>query len=697
MTLEIYSHVHGTVGEAELRDGFVAVLVGTDQLSDRNENDKTLAWLGGLISKNPQNRPVWQDLYERAIPRGARVEYLPPNAASNVTAWSSEFDARQETIPGAWTWQGLAPTIADLRGCVDALLQCAMRVNSNLAEAPDAFVQEEPGSKILTRTNITPSKTWQSKYSVSLAPRGPIDSDLAQCLEAMLNDYTFLSFEGSLASCDVTAFTARYPCRFETQSEAEEAVRMRDQAAIVRYFTVRGQGHLVGRPAGDALVSGAPMTPARFHNAQTPPTTPPFSARTVGLDTPMSESPLPPASVSPQLRANESAATHLAAAVSNTTGVSAMSNNQESRAATTDAATHTLVPKPPSPMRTHAFETPTSAAPLPFAGASPLLSAPADTETHSPASVGKTTSAHVPAPVSHAAGASASLSKRETDATAAEVQIDGSNPIGQEDGPSLHAKFAQRLTVCLGEIKVALGEKYETVRGELVRVGSFTELSAWSDILAAVEALSGICSTWSADAPWPLQAEHVLFELLHQVMNALQTHGLDSLKSDLKNTTVHYLLQVGTDQAIQVWTHRYGDVVQGEFKRTQCKELVIDCVETSKAQLQQAIGREAWIECAALQRRTATLETVLGMCTDASCASELAELLNQLMLASSDGECNAVLAKITASIADSTATPGAAGAANAASPGEASASSSSSKRRRTHKSEPESSRPEAPK
>ena len=150
MTLEFFTNIHGTVGGFEMKDGCVASLISSNQLVERQDNDKTVQWLGELISTN--KKPAWASDYQATIPEDARVEYLWPSAVNNLSAYTRELNGELQQIPGGWVWLALAPNKQSLRGCVDALVQKAMRVQGETDS--DIFFQSEPGSNILLR-NIT--------------------------------------------------------------------------------------------------------------------------------------------------------------------------------------------------------------------------------------------------------------------------------------------------------------------------------------------------------------------------------------------------------------------------------------------------------------------------------------------------------------------------------------------------------------
>ena len=79
-----------------MKDGCVASLISFNQLIERQDNDKTMQWLGGLIS--PNKKPAWASYYQATIPEDARVEYLWPSAANNLSAWSREYNGEVQTL-----------------------------------------------------------------------------------------------------------------------------------------------------------------------------------------------------------------------------------------------------------------------------------------------------------------------------------------------------------------------------------------------------------------------------------------------------------------------------------------------------------------------------------------------------------------------------------------------------------------------
>ena len=263
MTIEIFTHVHGQIGSFDMQGGCVACIIATNQLQERTDSDKTLQWLGGLISTKAS--PPWCGDYKSSLPQDVQVEYLWPTAVNNLTAWSREHNGEVQTIPGSWVWQALAPNMKSLRESIDALIQKAMRVETQ--PTSDNFYQSEPGSKILSRNIITNDKSWQANYKVILAPRGNIDADFQAWIKNLMETYDFLLFDGSLAACEDSAFVIAFPVAFGTREEAEEAIRKRDDAVIARHFEKAGSGSLSPLPAkqtavGTSSVVAVPLTPS---------------------------------------------------------------------------------------------------------------------------------------------------------------------------------------------------------------------------------------------------------------------------------------------------------------------------------------------------------------------------------------------------------------------------------------------------
>ena len=246
MTVELHPDVHGNFSQNTiLKGGYVAILVASAQLHERCEvEDNTLRWLGGLISKNADNKPPWMAKYATFIPKGCVVEYLWPTADGNLTAYNQEKDGTIAAVSGAWVWQALAHDFKGLNGCLEALFRGAMRINS---VDEDAFKQEGADSKILNRTNNAYNKTWETKYSVALAPRGWLDPDFQRFILELLQRHSFLKFDGSLAACDDAAFREKHLCRYNTREDVVAALVSREQAVIDLYHGNKPSAAVVDR------------------------------------------------------------------------------------------------------------------------------------------------------------------------------------------------------------------------------------------------------------------------------------------------------------------------------------------------------------------------------------------------------------------------------------------------------------------
>ena len=263
MTIEVFTHVHGNIGGFDMQDGCVACMIATSQLQERTDSDKTLQWLGALISTKV--RPAWCGDFMDSLPRDSKVEYLWPSAVNNLTAWTRENNGEVQTIPGGWALQALAPNLKSLRGCIDSLILKAMRVE--MQPNSDNFYQSEPGSKILSRNITTNDKTWQAKYNVILAPRGNIDADVQAWIKSLMGTYDFLLFDGGLAACQDAAFGTAYTCAFSTREDAEKAIRARDDVVIARHFAPHRIGSMsplsvTHTVAGASSPATVPPTPS---------------------------------------------------------------------------------------------------------------------------------------------------------------------------------------------------------------------------------------------------------------------------------------------------------------------------------------------------------------------------------------------------------------------------------------------------
>ena len=92
------------IGGISLQNGFVSTLTSACQLDERNAaNDVAMYFMGPLCR---QSQPDWVREYVDAVPRGAYVQYLRPNATENTTHISFEV-ASGQTLEARW-YLGLA-------------------------------------------------------------------------------------------------------------------------------------------------------------------------------------------------------------------------------------------------------------------------------------------------------------------------------------------------------------------------------------------------------------------------------------------------------------------------------------------------------------------------------------------------------------------------------------------------------------
>ena len=76
--LQIMPRVSGQFDDVQLTDGFVCLVVGAESFHNRKCHDKSLMFMGPLLSqRNTAERPAWVDLM-RAAPPGCAFRYVAP-------------------------------------------------------------------------------------------------------------------------------------------------------------------------------------------------------------------------------------------------------------------------------------------------------------------------------------------------------------------------------------------------------------------------------------------------------------------------------------------------------------------------------------------------------------------------------------------------------------------------------------------
>ena len=120
LTLQITPNVSADIGGMTLQNGFVSTLTSACQLDERSStNDVAMYFMGPLCRQSP---PDWVREYSDAVPRGAYVQYLRPNAHENTTRLSFEL-ASGETLEadGTWAWHAATNDLVSLRQCYEGL------------------------------------------------------------------------------------------------------------------------------------------------------------------------------------------------------------------------------------------------------------------------------------------------------------------------------------------------------------------------------------------------------------------------------------------------------------------------------------------------------------------------------------------------------------------------------------------------
>ena len=120
LILQITPNVSADIGGISLKNGFVSTLTSACQLDERNAaNDVAMYFMGPLCR---QSQPDWVREYVDAVPRGAYVQYLRPNAAENTTHLSFDLTSGQTLeADGTWAWHAATNNLVSLRQCYEGL------------------------------------------------------------------------------------------------------------------------------------------------------------------------------------------------------------------------------------------------------------------------------------------------------------------------------------------------------------------------------------------------------------------------------------------------------------------------------------------------------------------------------------------------------------------------------------------------
>ena len=114
VTLQLTPNVTADIGGITLQNGFVSTLTSACQLDERSSaNDVAMYFMGPLCRQSP---PDWVREYFDAVPRGAYVQYLRPNAHENTTHLSFDLASGQTLeADGTWAWHAATNNLGTLR------------------------------------------------------------------------------------------------------------------------------------------------------------------------------------------------------------------------------------------------------------------------------------------------------------------------------------------------------------------------------------------------------------------------------------------------------------------------------------------------------------------------------------------------------------------------------------------------------
>ena len=120
LSFQITPNVSADIGGISLQNGFVSTLTSACQLDERNAaNDVAMYFMGPLCR---QSQPDWVREYVDAVPRGAYVQYLRPNAAENTTHLRFDLTSGQTLeADGTWAWHAATNNLVSLRQCYEGL------------------------------------------------------------------------------------------------------------------------------------------------------------------------------------------------------------------------------------------------------------------------------------------------------------------------------------------------------------------------------------------------------------------------------------------------------------------------------------------------------------------------------------------------------------------------------------------------
>ena len=108
---ETYDGGNFELQKCDFKEGVLGLVASERSCMDRSvQNDTTLKFLGGLVSKDSSQRPPYYIDMMNAVPEGCVLTYVGPGSPENITAMSIPNGTTIDTCPGVWCIQIAAPT-----------------------------------------------------------------------------------------------------------------------------------------------------------------------------------------------------------------------------------------------------------------------------------------------------------------------------------------------------------------------------------------------------------------------------------------------------------------------------------------------------------------------------------------------------------------------------------------------------------
>ena len=225
IVIEVYDGASFTLAKCDFKEATLALCLALQSAEvDRInvESDKTLKFLGGLVTNNEQNRASYAVALQDALPEGSVLKYLSPSMSDNLTAWTVTDGDEIHVCPAVWCVHMASHDPVNCLKTVRAFLENAI--------LNDGGWKVVPNTKVLQRLATPPGRdSWTEYMRVSLKPRGTITEPCADALDKLLREFAFLTHDGSLAYTPASPFKTRtIMYKFATAEEAMEALKLRD-------------------------------------------------------------------------------------------------------------------------------------------------------------------------------------------------------------------------------------------------------------------------------------------------------------------------------------------------------------------------------------------------------------------------------------------------------------------------------------